>query len=210
MVFRFSSASFASCPGHIETNQLIITKTMCEYGSGFRTDRIVFHATRQTFQELGLLILAIVFRPGGYRTQIVLNHPRSVIKNLVVSYNGLTARSSGHKTKPDHFSFSPEKIEKYPWKRWGTQYWQLSSFPRFALTNMKEFVVSEEDWASRDTVKGFGDDDASIRLADLLLNLGYSDQSEIVLEGEGGGNRGVGISSAEAVFEVCEDIEGIG
>jgi hypothetical protein len=30
---------------------------------------------------------------------------------------------------------------------------------------MKEFVVSETDWASRDTVKGFGNDDASIRLA---------------------------------------------
>ena len=68
---------------------------------------------------------------------------------------------------------------------------------------MKEFVVSEADWASRDTVLGFGNDDANIRLADLLLSLGYSDQREIVLEGEGG-NRGVGINSAEAVFEVSE------
>lgn len=81
---------------------------------------------------------------------------------------------------------------------------QLSTFPTFTLTNMPEFVVSDADWASRDTLKGFGDDDASIRLADLLLNIGYSDLREIVLEGEGG-NRGVGVSSAEALFEVCDD-----
>lgn len=203
--FCFSSASFSSCPEHVETDQLVIAKATCEYGSGYRTDRIKFHAKRETFQELGLLILAVVFRPGGCQTHIVLSHPRSVIKNLVVSYSGLTARSSGHKTKPDHFAFLPEKIEKYPWKGWGTQFWPLSSFPSFTLTNMKEFVVSEADWASRDTVKGFGNDDASIRLADLLLNIGYSDQGEIVLEGEGGGNRGVGINSAEAMFEVGKD-----
>jgi hypothetical protein len=113
----------------------------------------------------------------------------------------LTAHPSGHKTKPHEFSFSPERIEKHPWKSWGTEYWPLSSFPTFTLTNMNEFVVSDLDWASRDTVKGFGNDDASIRLAALLPNLGYSDQNEIVLEGEGG-NRGVGIQSAEAVFEV--------
>jgi hypothetical protein len=92
-------------------------------------------------------------------------------------------------------------VEKHPWKGWGRDYWPLSSFPTFTLTNMSEFVVSEADWAARDTVNGFGNDDASIRLADLLLNIGYSDQSEIVLEGEGG-NRGVGIHSAEAIFEV--------
>jgi hypothetical protein len=74
---------------------------------------------------------------------------------------------------------------------------------------MKEFVVSESEWASRDTVKGFGDDDASIRLASLLLSIGYSDQSEVALEGESG-NRGVGINSAEAAFEVVEELDKIG
>jgi hypothetical protein len=205
--FSFSSASFPSCPDRVETDQLIMTKTTCEYGSGYRTDRIIFRARAETFQELGLLILAVVFRPGGHQTQVVLNHPRSSIKNLIVMYSGLTARPSGHKTKPDYFLFSPGKIEKYPWKCWGTQYWPLSSLPTFTLTNVKEFAASEADWASRDTVKGFGDDDANVRLADLLLNIGYSHETEIVLEGEGG-NRGVGINSAEAVFQVSRDKEG--
>jgi len=200
----FSPSSFASCPERIETDRLVLTKCTHDYGSGYRADLIRFHAKRQALQELGLLILAVVFHPGGHRTHMVLSHPRSDVKNLVISYSGLTARSSGHKTKPDQFSFSPERIEKHPWKSWGAQYWLLSSFPSFTLTNLKEFVVSEADWASRDTVKGFGGDDASIRLAALLLNIGYSDQSEIVLEGEGG-NRGVGINSAEAIFEVDKD-----
>jgi hypothetical protein len=197
----FSPSSFPSCPERIETDRLVLTKCAHDYGSGYRADQIRFRAIRTTFQELGLLILAVVFRPGGHQTHIVLRHPEGDIKNLVVSYSGSTARPSGHKTKPDQFSFSPERIEKYPWKGWGSEYWPLSSFPCFTLTNMKEFVVSEADWASRDTVVGFGNDDASIRLAALLLNIGYSDQDEIVLEGEGG-NRGVGIHSAEAVFEV--------
>jgi hypothetical protein len=205
----FSTSSFNGCPERVETDRLVLAKSTHEYGSGYRTDLIKFHAKRETFQELGLLILAIVFQPGGYRTHVELNHPLSIIKNLVVSYSGLTARSSGHKTKPDHFSFSPGKVEKHPWKNWGSRYWPLSSFPSFRLTNMREFVASEADWASRDTVLGFGDDDANIRLADLLLNIGYSDESKIVLEGEGG-NRGVGLTSAEAAFEVCEDLECVG
>jgi hypothetical protein len=200
----FSASSFAACPERIETDRLVLTKSAHEYGGGYRADLIKFRATKETFQELALLILAVVFRPGGYRAHIVLNHSRCVIKNLVVSYSGLTARSSGHKTKPDHFSFSPSKVEKHPWMTWGSCYWPLSSFPSFTLTDMKEFVASEADWAARDTVMGFGNDDANIRLADMLLNLGYSDQREIVLEGEGG-NRGVGINSAEAVFEIAEN-----
>ena len=54
---------------------------------------------------------------------------------------------------------------------------------------------------NRDTVIGFGNDKASVRLAELLLNAGLP-QSQVVeyqLEDEGG-FRGVGIHSAEATF----------
>jgi hypothetical protein len=205
--FVVSASTFSECPQSLETGRLVLTKSTHEYGSGYRVDVVKFQATRDTFQELGLLILAVVFHPGSHRSRIMLSHPRSTIKNLVVSYSGLTARASGHKTKPDHFAFSPSGIERHPWS-WGGQQWELYSMPTFALTNMKEFVASEADWAARDTVMGFGNDDANVRLADLLLNLGYSSETEVVLEGEGG-FRGVGINSAEAVFEVVNDKEGI-
>lgn len=199
----FSASSFDSCPENVETDQLVLMKSTHDYGSGYRADVIRFRAKKETFQQLGLLILAVIFRTGSHRTRITLTNPQSIIKNLVVFYSGSTARASGHKTKPELFPYSPGRVEKNPWD-WCGRYWDLFSLPGFMLTNMKEFVVSEADWASRDTVKGFGNDDASIRLAALLLNIGYSDQREIVLEGEGG-NRGVGINSAEAVFEVGED-----
>lgn len=118
----FSASSFAGCPDRVETDRLIITKSTHDYGSGYRADLLKFRARKETFQELGLLILAVVFRAGGCRTHVVLNHPKSVIKNLIVFYSGLTARASGHRTKPDRFRFSPEKIERYPWKSWASQY----------------------------------------------------------------------------------------
>jgi hypothetical protein len=97
---------------------------------------------------------------------------------------------------PLKFVFSPEKVETHPWARQNLN--DLFSLPRFTLTNLKEFVVTDEQWAARDTVLGFGNDDASVRLAALLLNFGSpeNETSEVALEGEGG-FRGVGVRSAD-------------
>jgi hypothetical protein len=205
---RFPTASFADCPKYLETDQLVIAKSAHIYGAGYRTDVVELEASRRTFQKLGLLVLAAVFRPGGGRMHLSLSHRRSVVRNLIIAYDGLTARASGHKTRPECFCFLPSKAERYPWKTWGSRYWPVSDFPTFTLTNMADFIVSEADWAARDTVRGFGNDDASIRLSELLLNIGYSDETEIMLEGEGG-NRGIGINSAEAVFRVANDLEAV-
>jgi hypothetical protein len=77
----------------------------------------------------------------------------------------------------------------------------LFNLPTFRLTNLKECIVTEDERAQRDTVMGFGNDDASVRLADLLLKLGSprNETNEVVLEGEGG-FRGVGVHSAKASF----------
>lgn len=206
--YVFSKSSFKTWPARLETDQLVLMTSSHEYGTGYRADVVRFYGKREALQNLGLLILAVVFGEGGSRVHVALAHPRSTVKNLVVSYDGVTPRPSGHTSKPQHFSFSPEKVEKYPWKNWGSRYWPLSTYPSFTLTNMKEYLPDETAWASRDTVKGFGNDDASILLGSLLLNLGYSEQNEVVLEGEGG-VRGVGINSAEAVFMVIEDIGAI-
>lgn len=201
----FSSNSFNGCPDPFETDQLVITKGIRVYRSGYRSDRLNFYASRVTFQELGLLILSVVFRPGGEEVNVKLTNRASTIKNLVVKYDGLTLRTSGYKTKPSHFCFSPEPVGKYPWD-WSGKYWSLYAFPSFTLTNMNELMITEDEWVSRDTVKGFGNDDASVCLADLLLNIGYSEPSEFILEGEGG-IRGVGMNSAEAVFYCYDTIE---
>jgi len=157
-----------------------------------------FFAEKKTYQELGLLILSVVFQPRGARVHVALTNAASTVRNLIIQYGGITTRVSGHQTVPDNFVFYPGKVCKHPWVH---QNLDTFGLPRFALTNLKECVVTEEDWAQRDTVVGFGNDDASVRLADLLLKLGSprNETSEVVLEGEGG-FRGVSLHSAEAAF----------
>ena len=194
--FTFSSKTFAEIPDRLETDQLVVTKGHHIYEGASRVDALSFFAQKASYQQLGLLILAVVFRPGGARVQLALTNAASPVKNLIIEYGGLTARASGHRTRPDYFLFYPGRVDKHPW---GNQSADPFSLPIFKLTNLKEFVVTDDDWARRDTVIGFGNDDASVRLAELLLRFGspQNETNEVVLEGEGG-FRGVGRFSAEA------------
>jgi hypothetical protein len=196
--FTCTSETFAELPNQLETDQLVIRKTHLNYEGG-RVDRLQFFASRLTYRELGLLILSVVFHPRGSRVHVMLANSFSHIKNLIIEYRGNTSRVSGHQTVPWKFSFGLERIETHPWTRQDNI--DLFGLPQFNVTNLKEFVVTEEQWASRDTVIGFGNDDASVRLAALLLNIGSpgNETNEVVLEGEGG-FRGVGLRSAEAAF----------
>jgi hypothetical protein len=196
--FTYTAQTASELPGQLQTDRLVIRKTQLMY-EGAQVDRLQFFAPRSTYRELGLLILSVVFHPRGSRVHVILANTSSDIKNLIIEYRGSTPRVSGHQTVPWKFSFSPERIETHPWTRQNLA--DLFGLPRFTVTNLKEFVVTQEHWASRDTVIGFGNDDASVRLAALLLNFGSpgNKTTEIVLEGEGG-FRGVGVHSAEVAF----------
>lgn len=198
--FRFSASSFGEIPSLLETKQLVITKGHHDYGGASRVDALSFFAQKDTYRELGLLVLAVVFRPGGTRIRLALTNPASNIQNLVVEYEGLTKRGFAYRTKPDHFLFFPGNVDKHPWIY---QRLDLFSLPTFKLTNVKDSVVTDDDWAQRDTVVGFGNDDGSVQLAELLLRFGSPQNQtiEIMLEGEGG-FRGVGRFSAEAYFHL--------
>lgn len=196
--FTFSAKSFAEIPDRLETDQLIIAKGHHDYEGASRVDALSFFAQKASYQQLGLLILAVVFRAGGTRIHLALTDPASCIKSLVVEYKGLTKRNFAYRTRPDHFLFFPSKVDKHPW---AYQHLELFSLPTFKLTNLKECLVTDDDWAQRDTVVGFGNDDASVKLAELLLRFGshQNETNEVVLEGEGG-FCGVGRFGAEASF----------
>jgi hypothetical protein len=196
--FTFDSQTFSESPSLLQTDQLVIRKTYVNH-NGSRVDRLQFFASKSIYRELGLLILSVVFHRGGSRACLSLTSPSSVVKNLIVEYGGSTSRVSGHQTSPHSFEYYPEKISRHPWTRQNLQ--DLFGLPRFTVTNLKDFVITEQDWANRDTVMGFGNDDASVRLAGLLLNIGspQNETSEVELEGEGG-FRGVGVHSAEVSF----------
>jgi hypothetical protein len=171
-----------------------------DYEGSPRFDWLSFFAQKQTYQQLGLLILSVVFRSGGSRVHLALTNQASVVKNLVVEYKGLTHRGFTYRTRPDHFLFLPDKVQIHPWTN---QCLGVFDLPTFKFTNLKDSVVTEDDRSRRDTVLGFGTDDASVRLAELLLRFGspQNEVTEVVLEGECG-FRGVGRFSAEASFNL--------
>lgn len=198
---ELTSATLPRPSAHLTTDQLSIEKGLHDYNGVFRADVVLFHADKSTYRHLGLLILAVVFHTMQEAVEIDLTHPASVIKRLVVEspYKGPADIAAGYNTRPYVFSYSPDATTRYPWP------YPLTSveLPCFYLTNGEDCVgvTEEEAWANRDTVRGFGTDVGSVRLAELLLNASQPNNpaDEYVLEG-GGGNRKVGYLSAEARF----------
>lgn len=194
-----TSASLPRPPAHLATDHLYIEKGVHEYDECFRADVIVFHAHKAAYRQLGLLILAVVFHNLPDPVEIALTHPASAIKRLVIEspFKGPDDIGSGYNTRPYVFSYSPEATTRYPWPYPLTP----PELPCFYLTN-SEYVPGltvDEQWAVRDTVRGFGTDIGSARLAELLLNASQPSNpvNEYVFEGDGG-NRQVGYLSAEA------------
>lgn len=195
----FSGETFPSLPDEMESSRIIVKKTAHDYDD-FRTDRLEFVADKSTYQRLALLILRVVFRSGGSKVRLILTHPASDIKTVIIEYSGITKRGFGYRTMPHEFLYCPRTIATHPWT---FQHIEITSFPRFKLTNARGVLLSEEDWASRDTLVGFGSDEGNVMLAELLLNFGAprNEVTEVVLEGENG-FRGVTRSSVEAAFRL--------
>jgi hypothetical protein len=172
-----------------------------EYESwAFRADSIHVHAHKPTYRLLGLLIMAVVFHGEPDEVQIELTHPASTIKLLIVEspYRAPYGMVPGYNTRPYVFNYWPSTTTRFPWP----PPVDPSKLPCFYLTNRENNIgPTEQDRANRDTVRGFGTDEGSVRLAELLLNASQPDNpvDEYDLEGDGGW-RGVGYLSAEARF----------
>ncbi len=197
--FIFSTRTLPVCPPRLVTDRIIIRKLKGDKPSGFRFDLLWFEAHKRTYRELGLLILSVIFQPEPDQVQLELNHPASNIKHLIVrfEYQDLDEVYPGYTTRPFAFSYYPDETKRHPWY---DQHPNVNSLPCFFLTNLEECIVTEEQWAQRDTIIGFNTDEASVRLAELLLNIGRPENTvdQYDLEGEGG-FRGVGEQSARNV-----------
>jgi len=199
---RLNAATLPRPPERLTTDRLYIMKGDHTYHPGwFRADGVHFHADKATYRNLGLLILAMLFHAEPEEVQIELTHPASAIKLLVIEsrYNGPDDIGAGYNTRPYVFSYWPAATSRHP--TWESPV-DPSKLPCFYLTNRDDSVGdTEEERAQRDTVRGFGSDMGSVRLAELLLNASQPDNpvDEYVLEGDGG-FRGVGYFSAEATF----------
>jgi hypothetical protein len=199
--WRLNAATLPRLPERLTTDRLYIVKGDHIYHPAFHADGVHFHADKPMYRNLGLLILAVLFHAEPEEIQIELTHPASAIKLLVVEspYKGPGDIGPGYNTRPYVFSYWPEATSRHP--SWYPPD-DPSKLPCFYLTNRDNTVgPTDADRAQRDTVRGFGSDVGSVRLAELLLNASQPDNpvDEYVLEGDGG-FRGVGYFSAEATF----------
>lgn len=201
--FTFTAETLPVSPSQIETPNLYIKKSEHIYHPSFRIDSIGFNACKETYRYLGLVILSAIFHPQSSEILIKLSHPESDISNLIIRYyrSELGRLSDGYHKKPFAFEYYPKLTWKHPFDKCIDP----RNLPHFVLTNMEDFVDSEDDWKNRDTVrisgseKGISSDEGMVLFAELLLNaaLPQNEQDEYELEGEYG-FRGVGIGSAEA------------
>jgi hypothetical protein len=169
----------------LTTDRLYATRGLHEYDPGaFRAHVAHFHAYKTTYQQLGLLILAVVFHPDLEEVTIELTHPASTIKRLVVEspFRVPYDIRPGYNTRPYVFNYPPSAPSRFPWPDIADP----TIMPCFYFIN-------------QEILRGFGSDTGSVRLAELLLNAGQTGnpEAEYVLEGDGG-YRGVGYLSAEA------------
>ena len=194
--FVFSSETLPAPPAHMVTERLYIQKGGHAYESRFYADALWFFAHKRTYRELALLILAIVFHPEPIKVQLELTHPASEIKLLVIQVDQDTFASSGYTTRPHRFEYSPDKTDRHPWV--GLPFDPID-LPCFWLTNKEDNIGRQEEWDNRDTIIGFGNDRASVMLAQFLLDASRPQNklNEYEFEGDAGW-RNLGRWSAEA------------
>jgi hypothetical protein len=178
------------------SDRLIIRKSWHRYNWEYRADALRIQAHRATYRQLGLLILAVLFHEEPVQVRLDLTHPSSEIQHLLVEFAYCQEHYSDYCTRPYLFRYSPQETQRHPWfyTLGGVR---VEDLPSFMLTNLAA-EYSEEAWSRRDTVRGFGLDRATVRIAELLLNASRpeNDVLEYELEDEGG-FRGVGVHSAE-------------
>ncbi len=203
--FLFSAQTLPVPPTHLTTSKIVIKKTYHDHTIAFendlcstiRQDALWIQASKITCRNLALLILAGLFHPSPTDIQVNLVHSATQIKNLIILTNYINIEKLwNYATQPLAYGYTPSETAKHPWYK-GVK--SPDELPVFYLSNSDGRVTyTEKDWRDRDTVIGFGNDRASVKFAELLLNASLPENPvvEYQLEGEEG-VRGVGINSTE-------------
>src|SRR5262245_49038061 len=109
--FIFSSQNLPIPPTQLTTDSLYIEKHFQDYAYSHRIDSLMFHAHKEAYRNLALLIFAITFVRQSYVVHVTLTHPASQIKNLIIenAYIALENTHSGLVTRPEAFKYWPEE-----------------------------------------------------------------------------------------------------
>ena len=199
--FDFRESSFPPLPREFVSDRIVIVKSTHDYGASCQSDQVQIYSDKQTFRHLALLLLGVVLKAIPKLT-VNLSNPGSEVKRVLIKseWAELAKNISGYGSKPTFFKYRTGNVLRHPWINSGTP---LGALPSFKLTNEKDAVYSEEARRNRDTLIGFGSDEAMVRLAELMLNMSRPECkiNEVELEGEPG-FRGVAPRSAEAMLRL--------
>lgn len=175
--FLFERKLFPTLPTVIRTPKLDVRKTYHFINNSCRVDVLNFMASKKTYRYWGLAILAAIFRPELSALTLQLECQSSQIKSILLRYPGTTSRAVlTYLTAPHSFEYHPEEIAEHPWMG---RCIPENGWPDFLLTYSGSDLHNH--WEDRDVIEGFGNDDASVMLADLLLNLGRDKNKQLMV-----------------------------
>ena len=192
---ELSARTFSQVPSTIESSQLVVDVGHRNYDSVCRRDFLTFYAHRETYQRIGFVVAAALFSAPA-EIVLTLTHPSTKVRTLVVRRAaGVDTGTPGLHAKPFALNYYPSPVNKHPWHPFSGC---PADLPGFYLTNRQEMIATDNQWATRDTVVGFGSDAGMARLLELLLNIGRSSSATVEYDLEGdGGFRGVAPYSSE-------------
>lgn len=184
----FSTENLRRPPANLTCDTLVIKRGLHGYGHA-RFDVIHIHASRETYRQLGVLLLATVFHRD--EVELVLTHRGSAIRSLVLEPVWIMSRPSRYTVQPEAFTYWPEEKTRHP---------RMSDDPLdMPKLNFDDDARLGGDLAAVATkVVDESCDRGRVLLAELLLDAGRKETvlDEYHLEGECG-YRGVGPGSAE-------------
>jgi hypothetical protein len=196
--FRFSAFSLPELPQRLRTDQLVMRSGSRIVNGCWRTDSLDVFANRRALQGLGLVVMSALFYPPDVSIEVELTNAGSDVRLI---------RVYGPATGPDlvmratSFKYWPTEPARHPWV---TERPPPEDLPSFRLTTDDELGgTTADEWAKRDTVVGFGQAGAVVRIGSLLLDLGNpacrADEAQLEVET---GFRGLGYERAEVRFSL--------
>ena len=199
LVFRTDSIAV---PGDVLTSDsLIIRKSVHTYSDSCRLDVAHFHAPKNTYRQLGMLIMAGILSSRQPELTVQLVHEQTELRTIRFGWDRKVLDDSvvGYVAHPVAFGYYPE----VPSKRHPLydECLCLRDLPSAVITNDEEMCVTESQYANRRVLSGFGKPEGAVRFAELLLNIGLPETvlDEFHLEGFPG-FRSVSARSAEIVL----------
>jgi hypothetical protein len=194
--FVFRREALPIPPAELHTDLIVVRRGSHGYNSWYRADTLWIYLDRPKARQLGVFLLSCMFHRLERPASLLLANPESQIRRIVVPAHRSEADEPpvGLDIMPMSFRYYPSQPEKHPWL--GET--DIANLPLLALTNIDDCIVTDEEWAERDTIRQESSHLGTVRLAELLLNAGcsWNRRSEYDLEGDAG-FRGVAPLSAE-------------